>query len=419
MSGPTRQRPAWALHRLGLAWALVALGLLRAVPAGAQESALSLNFLGIREETSDGRARGLGVLGVGLGDSLTAASLNPGSFALLKRMSLTVVGTASVHTANDGTIEHDRSDATFPHLRAALPLPGDFVFSIGFVGLRNYRSEFVLPAESVGPYGYRDAFKREGSLYEVPVGIARSVHDRVHLGLSLDFLLGTVNDAWTTSGDSLLSLRTRRRDGMNGTTVTLGVVADAARWLRLGVAWSPAVDLDVETTTTIEDGRVGGTTTALRTDVTRSTARYPATFRGGATARLGRRALVTADYLHRDWSDWNGRLYGADATTTEWRLGGGFEVRPHRSARWNRLTYRVGASHGTWAHQLGGNDISETTIHFGPGWGLVGGYGRLDAAIEYTQIGDLGKNGYEESRWSFVLSVSGQETWRRKSPRGE
>lgn len=412
VSRPTRPRrvsPAWC------ALALVAGLALPVGPAHAQESFFSLQFLGVREETSDARARAMGVLGVGLEDPKTAATLNPANFGLLERMTLSVVAGASVHTARDGTLEDQRSDATFPHIRAALPLPGRLVFSIGFVGLRNYRSEFVLPRQSVGPYTYHDNFDRSGSLYQVPLGLSRSITSRVHVGATVDFILGTVDEAWTVNSDSLLALRTRRRDGMNGTSVTLGALVDPLEWLRLGVAWSPSATLDVETRTTIEDGRIAGT--PLRDDRTLSSARYPATFRGGASAQWGKKLVLTGDYLYRDWKDWDGRLYGAEAATAESRVGGGLEIYPHRSPRWRRFGYRVGVSHETWPYKLGGADITQTTVHFGSGFELRGGAGRLDVAIERSWIGDLAINGYEESRWAFVFSVSGQETWRRKSPR--
>jgi len=386
-------------------------------PVRAQESFFSLQFLGISEETSDARARAMGVLGVGLGDTQTAATLNPASFGLLDRMTLSLVAGASVHTARDATLENQRTDATFPHIRAALPLPGRLVFSIGFVGLRNYRSEFVLPRQSVGPYTYRDNFDRSGTLYTVPLGLSRIVTSRLWVGATADFVLGTVDEAWTTNGDSLLALRTRRRDGMNGTSVSLGALVDPPRWLRLGVSWSSPSTLDVESRTTIEDARVGGAGAPLRDDTALLTARYPGTFRGGASAHFGKKLVLTGDYLYRDWKDWDGRLYAAAATTTESRVGGGFEIYPHRSPRWRKFGYRFGVSQETWPYKLGGADITQTTIHFGSGFQLRGGAGRLDMAVERSWIGDLATNGYEENRWAFVFSVTGQETWRRKSPR--
>jgi hypothetical protein len=385
--------------------------------ASAEESIFSITFLGLREETADARARALGVSGVALGDQQTALSLNPGSFAKLDRMTLSLVGGAGTRTSTDGRLEHEDSDATFPHLRAALPLPGELVFSAGFIALRNFRAGFFTPSETVGPYSYRDAFERSGSLYEVPLGIARSLHPRLHLGVTLDLILGTVNEAWTTSGDSLLALRTRRRDGMDGATVTVGAVVEPFGWLRLGATWSPEASLDVETRTTIEDGRIVSSSNALRTEISRSKTDYPAVARAGVMAHYGTKLLVTADATMRDWSSWDGELYGAPAVGTEWLVGGGLEARPHGSLAGRRLAYRVGASHSQWPQEMAGNTVLEYAVHGGLGYDLREGFGRLDLTLGYTRAGSLARNGMEETRWSFLLSLTGQEIWRRKSPR--
>jgi hypothetical protein len=406
----------WARWKSATAGALM-FGALLCSTAGADESIFSLTFLGFREESSDGRSQAMGVLGVGLGDEKTALTPNPGSFGRIDRMTLSLVGGASIRNSSDGTIEESESDATFPQLRAALPLPGQFVFSAGFIGLRNFRGEFVLPKEYVGPISYNHAFERSGSLYEVPLGLARSVNSRLHLGVTLDIVLGTVDEAWTTGGDSLVSLRTHRRDEMDGVTLTLGAIGDLLPWLRLGLAWSPGVDLDVDTRTTIEDGRIADTSHPFRTTRSQSKASYPSTLQAGTAVRLGSKWLVSADGLRRDWSGWDGRLYGAPRVGTEWRVGGGIEARPHKSPRGRPFAYRVGVSESQWPQTMGSDVLREVSVHGGIGYDLRDGLGRLDGVVSYTRAGSLDRNGLEESRWSFLLSLTGQETWRRKSPR--
>jgi hypothetical protein len=45
--------------------------------------------------------------------------------------------------------------------------------------------------------------------------------------------------------------------------------------------------------------------------------------------------------------------------------------------------------------------------------------GRLDLALEHAWIGDLERNGLQERSFRVVVSISGQEEWKRKSPRSE
>jgi hypothetical protein len=76
--------------------------------------------------------------------------------------------------------------------------------------------------------------------------------------------------------------------------------------------------------------------------------------------------------------------------------------------------YRLGVSRSTWPQLLGGDRLEETVVHFGSGFDLHDRLGRCDVAVEYARIGSLDRNGYEESRWGIVVSLTGQEMWRRK-----
>jgi len=61
--------------------------------------------------------------------------------------------------------------------------------------------------------------------------------------------------------------------------------------------------------------------------------------------------------------------------------------------------------------------VRETALHFGAGVPLAPGRGGVHLALEHAWIGSLEANGHEERTWRVVVSVSGQETWLRKSPR--
>lgn len=398
------------------AWAgLLVLALV--APARAQESLYSLQFLGISEETGDMRARALGILGIPLDDSTTAVTLNPGSLGALRYMTISIVGGAAMRTARDATKESDRSEGVFPHTRFALPVAKKAVLSVGFLTQRNYRSDFILPTQVSGGFAYVRSFQRKGSLYTIPVGVSGAIGRRLHVGATLDFVLGTVDESWATAGDSLVSLRTRRRDGFGGTTVTLGAVGSPFKSLRIGATWTPSVELDRSTTTTVEDTRLNSGAPPIRTSSEEGKTRIPATYRAGAAFDLGRRMTVAGDLSYRDWGQYEGRLYGAESVGVEARYGGGLEWRPRPGSFFGGLVYRVGGSRAQWPQDLGGEALQQTTINFGTGFDLQDGFGGLDFAVEYARIGALDRNGYEETRWAFMVSLSGQEIWRRRSPR--
>ena len=398
-----------------IALAGIALGL-GPVPARAQESVFSLQFLGMSQETGDVRARGLGVLGIGIPDAASAITLNPAGQAALPRMTLSVMGLAGTRTSSEPGQSIHRGMSTFPHQRFALPVPGQLVMTVGFVGLRHFAGDFQLDRRSIGGIAYQQDFARSGTLYAIPLGLSRAVGSHLLLGATLDFTLGTADEAWRSTGDSLVALRTRRRDTYTGQSATLGVIVTPYRWLHVGATASPAVDLDRSERTTVEDPRIttGGGTHRDATVLTQ--VQFPATLRMGAAVAIGPRCMVTADGMRRDWASYDGRLYGAESVGLESRVGGGLEYRPTSIIWLGRMAYRVGVSRLTWPQRVGGNALRETALHLGAGLDLRGGMGRLDLGFEYARIGAIDRNGREETQYRFLLGFSGQESWKRRRP---
>ena len=385
--------------------------------AHAQESFFSLNFLGISEETGDVRARGFGVLGIALPEDKTAIALNPASMAQLSRMTLSVMGLAGSRTSRDALGEAQQGVARFPHQRFALPIPGNFVISAGFVGLRNTRSNFRLPVHVLDGFTYLERFERDGTLYTIPIGLARNLGPHVHLGLTLDFLLGTIDESWTVRGDSLIALRTRRRDAFDDRSVTLGALVEPLGWLHVGATVSPEMSATRSERTTIEDTRLANGSNGVRDATVLAKVRFPATWRLGVAANAGRHLLLSADAMRRDWGVYDGRLYEAESAGLESRIGGGLEYRPLRWQWWGRLAYRAGVSRLTWPQRVGGNPLRETTLHVGTGLDIKNSRGRLDLGFEYASLGSFSQNGREERTWRFMFGFSGQEVWSRRSPR--
>ena len=395
-------------------WLLVALALVvpAAPPLAASESIFGLQFLGSSDETGDARARGLGVMGVALDDSTTAIATNAAAYGALRYATfsfMAVAGSRATSTADDETRE---GFARFPQVRFAVPLFGKVVVATGFSSLRNVHGGFELESRSVDGLGYTQRFERDGSLWTLPVAVAASLGSHLRLGVGVDFLLGTIDEQWVTAGDSLLTLATRRRDEVHGTSVHVGIMAVPWRWLRLGVSWAPEFTANRERRTTLEDATPGSTADPIRDTLEEADMRFPQVLRGGATVRFNRKWLVAGDALWRDWSQYTGSLYEADRLDAETRLGGGIE---YRVGPWSYC--RAGVSRWTWGYDVGGDAVRETALHFGAGVPLAPGRGGVHLALEHAWIGSLEANGHEERTWRVVVSVSGQETWLRKSPR--
>ena len=399
----TGRRAAWGS-------AMLVAGLVFGPPARAQESVFALQFLGVSEETGDGRARSLGVLGVAVDDAHTAIVLNPAALAALDQMTLSAMLVAGRRNTDDGEQDHSFGMARFPHVRAALPLFGKVVFSVGFNGFVNARGEFLERRPEIDGVDYVQRFDRDGTLYTIPLGLAANLGRRLRVGATLDVLLGRIEEEWVTEGDSLLSLATRQRDTMSGQSLTLGAVLLPWRALRLGASWNPEYTVSRSRESSVVDTRIAAPANVVRRDVESGDITFPQALRAGASLTAWGWSLHT-DALWREWTAYDGSLYEAEGIRNEVRVGAGIE---HRQAV-RRLAWRLGVSRHQWPRTHGGAALDEHAVHAGFGVDLSAAGSRLDVALERAWIGNVDENGLGETAWRVVVSISGQETWKRKS----
>lgn len=377
----------------------------------AQESIFGLQFLGTSEETSDARARALGVLGIGLDERRSAITQNPATLAQLDHMTISAMFVTGGRTSRSATEEETYSVARFPHVRFALPMFGRFVVSAGFSGFRNFKGKINLPEEEIDGLTYRNNFVRDGTIFLFPLGLSTSLTKRLHVGATFDFVLGTVDESWETRSDSLVSLATRRRTELNARSFTLGVLLQPWSWLDLGASWNPQFAANGSTRWTLEDVRIITATTPLRDVSEQGNVLFPQAWRLGASLQLHRKLMITSDALWREWSVYDGNLFEAEGVGNEWRIGAGMEWQ-----RDGRVDFRWGFSHQKWPQIVGGNELKETTFHLGAGFDISDEKSRIDLAVEYALIGNVERNIFEERTVRFVISISGQEEWKRRRP---
>jgi hypothetical protein len=142
---------------------------------------------------------------------------------------------------------------------------------------------------------------------------------------------------------------------------------------------------------------------------------FPQAVRLGLSARPLQRWMLTSDFLWRDWQGgYTGRLFEAEGILDEWRYGIGLEWRGT-----GRIDLRGGFSQQRWAQIVGGNALEQTTLHLGTGFGISDEKSRMDLALEYSWIGSIDSNLFEERTFRVIVSISGQEKWERRRPETE
>ena len=184
--------------------------------------------------------------------------------------------------------------------------------------------------------------------------------------------------------------------------------------MSLGASWSPQFFGNGSTRWTLEDVRIITATTPIRDTSVQGDVLFPQAWKFGATLQLHRKLMLTTDYLWREWRVYDGNLFEAEAVGNEWRVGAGMEWQ-----REGRVDFRWGFSHQQWPQIVGGNALKETTFHLGTGFDISDEKSRIDLAVEYALIGDIDRNIFEERTFRFVVSISGQEEWKRRRPNVE
>src|SRR5262249_36996606 len=157
--------------------------------------------------------------------------LNPAALGGLQAMTISVMGLGGARNTTSPEGEDKASVARFPQARGALPLFGKVVAHVGLVALRNFRSDFTLGGKVIEGCEYVQRFERAGDVSPIPMGLSGTIPPRLRLGATFDFLLGTLEESWVTQGDSIVSLRTRRKDEFRGHTFTLGWMVLPVKWL--------------------------------------------------------------------------------------------------------------------------------------------------------------------------------------------
>ncbi|MBU1074063.1 hypothetical protein KKG45_12525, partial [bacterium] len=188
-----------------LAFALAVLAVL-AASASLAQSPFALTNLGADVRSSDARIDGRGGWGLAESDTLIPSFHSLAGLPGLRQMVIVVSGYAEKVRSEDGAASRNTNRVRTPTLRAAAPFAeGRLVLSAGFQGLRGTQYDrqldtvFLLPdpADPLGahvPYAAREFFVREGTQFQVPLGLSWRVAPRLSLGASLNLIGGVMRE---------------------------------------------------------------------------------------------------------------------------------------------------------------------------------------------------------------------------------
>jgi hypothetical protein len=395
----------------------VLLVLLSAQLAAAQ-TPFSLFNIGADIQMSDARATGRGGWAMAEQDTSLPSFANIASLPGLTNVAVLFGGFAETRRSESSAETRRTRRVLAPNLRAAIPLMGGRgILTAGFQGRRATQYKTLvrrsIPPEN-GEFLYDREFIREGTQFDVPLGFAWRLEDRIAAGVSVNLIRGGIRELLNafimTDADSngvldYLPASQIMDDEFEGTSTTFSLLLTPHPRLRVGASYTPAHEIQVER-------RLELVGVAVKADST-FRLQWPEEWAVGAAVSLSDRWQAGLDYQARAFSGFTGREDWERDMLDEWSLGFGFE-RKHGQIRHGGLRnwpLRFGLTFRRWGYRLAGEEVRETHLSCGTGFPFREGGGHLDLAVSYGWLGDLEKNGLEDRLWRLTVSVAGLEKW--------
>jgi hypothetical protein len=402
----------------------VALALFTGIAAA--QSPFALVNMGQDIWITDARIAGRGGWGMTVADTLALGFKNVAGLVDNPFVGVQMCGFGERSDATEGDSQRRTYRTFVPSFRVSVPIqPGRVALTAGFRARRSTsystRRDASWEVDEGTITGF-EAFERDGTLWDIPLGAAVRIGRFLALGGTVNLIRGSFVDTrntvpvWlnrgpdTTGTDVVvpapyLTSVEENESVYDGTSVTASALMKFFGRLRLGAAYTPEHDVDLSRKVSL-----GGVGTRYYESFT---LRMPAEFQAGAELRLGSRWRLGADYEWQRYSqltglpEWEGELedawiasFGLERTLGFARRGG-----------FGNVPLRLGATLRRWSYRVGGQPVDEITYSAGTGFALEGGLGQLDIALSYGMIGDLADNGAESDYWRLTVSVTGLERW--------
>jgi hypothetical protein len=220
-------------------------------PALAQ-TPFSLVNLGANLEIYDARTEGRGGWAMAETDTLIPSFKNVASLVGLRQVAISFSGFGETLDTVEGPVSRDLSRVFTPHVRAAIPLLGGRgALSAGFQARRATQYEtlnktsLVFEGETIL---LDELFVREGTQFDIPLGIAWRLERRLQAGLGINLVRGSIRESlgelfFDSSGAevtySFLPTSRLQEDELSGTQTVFALLATPHPRLGLGFQYKP------------------------------------------------------------------------------------------------------------------------------------------------------------------------------------
>ncbi|MSR19599.1 MAG: hypothetical protein EXR91_01270 [Gemmatimonadetes bacterium] len=370
-----------------------------AAPLHAQ-SLFNAAGIGLPVEATDGRARALGSIGLGLPGASLLPTDPAASVRLMIPGALLVVQPTWVDLTRTGTGGHRYfRGSRFPLFAAGYPVFGGMATLHATTVLdQGYRGERPLTVDLAGtPVPATDVFTQAGSVASVSVGYARMITPTTSVGITTGRYTGSVASTLvrefsdSASANQVLPYASSGSWTYSGYHVSVGVSSDVAGLVRVAASATVSTDLDA--------------TAASQTTGTDRSFQMPLQLRIGASSELAQGLTLSASAARADWSGITADLSAGAQAGPATSLGVGLELSQVRLlGRTSPL--RVGFRRTGLPYSLEGDGAHEQAFAGGLSLALNETNEIVLAGVDFAlEKGNRTGGTYREDFWRATVSL--------------
>ncbi|MBU8870409.1 MAG: outer membrane protein transport protein [Gemmatimonadales bacterium] len=398
---------------------LILLGLLFCAAPLAAQTPFALTNIGQKIDSDDARMVGRGGWGMAVYDSINPGFKNTAGLSVVRNLVVSLIGYGSETHSESLDGQRNVTGVMVPEIRLAAPVvKGRLAVTTGFSLDRNFRydtvTEFTTDVRDYTLEG-EEQFIRQGTLFAVPFGVAWEAAPGLSLGAVVGLVRGTnteslyevfrepVNQSGIPFFKTVLQVQD---DTFEGTAYTLSALYRIGDRMRVGASYTPSYTVDADRSISL-----GGVSAKVASYWSMT---MPEEYLLGTQTNLFGRWWLGCDYQFQAFSEFEGpQAWVAEGMEDEYTVSVGLERRIAnvRRAGLSNWPLRLGYSTRQWAYRVDGEPLTENTLSLGTGFPFRRELGMLDLALSYSRVGDLEKNGLEDSVWKISISVTGLERW--------
>jgi hypothetical protein len=382
-----------------------------AAPAAA-DSKYGLVFLGEKMSSGDVRAISLGSEMQLVADSL-ALQYNPATLADKRKFTFGICGYISTDRGRSEELAETDVSSKISSLVFGFPITSRVSLGVGYRGLYDAKSNFVITKETENGEQYGEFYNRTGGLTSFPFLAAVNVFRFLHVGGYFSVERGTYENRWDIifADPTVNPANSTQTWNLRGTAYGFGVVLLPTRGLSVGVTYDSRKEYDTEVQERF-------TNPSSNSDSTQTTV-VPERWTFSAAWRFHPSFAVYGTYTTSDFTRFEGLAFPQDRLYRENAASFGFEYPRGVPIGRARFPLRLGASYTQLPYSTPTGERLETLMAtLGVGLKLRNRKGKIDLAFQFGVTGDLPTNLIEDRLFRIYLGVSGAEVWQRHAEPG-